>query len=180
MRRCLLAVFMLLAATSFTAVAAANHIPGQPCNGCVSHEHWPRIDGVVMKAKFFPANFTGTGRSDELLGHIGSDTLRGGGGSDVLWGDWDRNNQPPGQVDQIFGGGGNDFIYASHGQNTIHAGSGNDAISGHYGSGLIDCGPGRDIYHVPRSRRQGWRVRNCEKVDYRSERQRGGGLKPLT
>jgi len=26
---------------------------------------------------------------------------------------------------------------------------------------------------------EGYRFVNCEKVDYRSERQRGGGLKPL-
>jgi hypothetical protein len=32
---------------------------------------------------------------------------------------------------------------------------------------------------VARSRKKGYRFRNCEKVDYRSERQRGGGLKPL-
>jgi hypothetical protein len=49
----------------------------------------------------------------------------------------------------------------------------------HFGRGFVDCGPGRDIYHVPKSRKHGYRFRNCEKVDYRSEGQRGGGLKPL-
>ena len=62
----------------------------------------------------------------------------------------------------------------------INAGAGNDAISVHYGRGIVDCGPGRDIYHVAKSRKRGYKFRNCEKVDYRSERQRGGhGLKPL-
>jgi len=49
----------------------------------------------------------------------------------------------------------------------------------HFGRGFVDCGPGRDIYHVAKSRKHGYRFRNCEKVDYRSEAQRGGGLKPL-
>ena len=94
-------------------------------------------------------------------------------------GDSRAGGQPASQRDRIFGGAGRDFIYASHGHNRIYAGSGNDAISAHFGRGLIDCGPGRDIYHVARSRRHRYRVRNCERVDYRSERQRGGGLKPL-
>ena len=37
----------------------------------------------------------------------------------------------------------------------------------------------RDIYHVPKTRKGKWKVKSCEKVDRRSERQRGGGLKPL-
>ena len=61
----------------------------------------------------------------------------------------------------------------------INAGAGNDAISVHYGRGIVDCGPGRDIYHVAKSRKKGYKFRNCEKVDYRSEKERGGGLEPL-
>ncbi len=159
--------------------ATASHIPGQPCNGCASHANWPKINGVLRKAKHRSVEFTGTRRSDELLGHHGSDVLRGGAGSDVLWGDWDGDGQPARQRDRVYGGPGTDFIYGSHGRNVIRAGAGNDVISVHYGRGLVDCGPGRDIYHVARSRRHRYRFRNCEKVDYRSERQRGGGLKPL-
>jgi Ca2+-binding RTX toxin-like protein len=77
------------------------------------------------------------------------------------------------------GGSGDDFIYGSHGRNTIYGGKGNDAISVHYGRGVVDCGPGRDIYHVARSIKKSYRFVHCEKVDYRSERQRGGGLRPL-
>jgi len=32
---------------------------------------------------------------------------------------------------------------------------------------------------VAKSRRRGYKFRNCEKVEYRSEAQRGGGLRPL-
>ena len=63
--------------------------------------------------------YTGTRRSDELLGHHGSDTVRGGDSSDILWGDWNPKNQPEMQKDTIFGGNGTDFIYGSHGRNTV-------------------------------------------------------------
>jgi hypothetical protein len=169
----------LLLLLGVTAVAWADHIPGQPCDNCASHEHWPRITGKVEKANGQPAVFHGTRRSDELLGHHGSDRLAGRGRSDVLWGDWEGGNQPTTQTDRISGGPGDDFIYGSHGRNLVFGGPGNDAISVHYGRGIVDCGAGRDIYHVAKSRKRGYKFRNCERADYRSEAQRGGGLKPL-
>lgn len=174
-----LAVAALVALSGAAPLARADHIPGRPCGDCASHAHWPRIDGVIKAATGGKRRLVGTRRSDELLGQHGSDTLLGRGGSDVLWGDSRAGGQPTRQRDSIFGGSGRDFIYASHGHNRIQGGAGNDAISAHFGRGVIDCGPGRDIYHVARSRRHRYRVRGCERVDYRSERQRGGGLKPL-
>jgi len=140
----------------------ANHLPGHSCSGCASHEEWPTVNGKFQKANGSrDARYVGTRRNDELLGHHGSDVLSGRGGSDILWGDHDPAGQPASQNDLILGG------------------AGNDAISVHYGRGEVDCGPGRDIYHVARTRKKGYRFTNCEKVDYRSERQRGGGLRPL-
>ena len=161
------------------AVAVASHIPGQPCSDCADHANWPTIYGKVTKAPVSGGTLDGTERSDQLMGHHGSDKLFGRERADVLWGDWDGEGQPASQRDRIYGGGGGDFIYGSHGRNVIFGGEGNDAISVHYGRGFVDCGPGRDIYHVAKSRKKGYKFRNCEKVDYRSERQRGGGLKPL-
>jgi Ca2+-binding RTX toxin-like protein len=149
------------------------------CQVCADHKEWPRIDGRHRQAHGGSKSYVGTAKNDELLGHHGSDTLSGRDGSDVLWGDWDPKGQSEGQHDTIFGGDGSDFIYGSHGTNTIYAGAGNDVVSVHYGRGLVDCGPGRDIYHVARSRKKLYRFRHCEKVDYRPEKVRGGGLKPL-
>ena len=180
MLRLLVSALVVAALLAVPGVASANHIPGQPCDGCASHTFWPDINGVIKKAFKKRARFRGTSRNDELLGRHRSDTLSGRGGSDVLWGDWDASGQPTSQRDRIFGGDGTDFIYASHGWNTIRAGAGNDAISAHFGRGIIDCGPGRDIYHVARKRKRAWTIRNCEKADYRPERSRGGrGLRPL-
>lgn len=177
MARLLLAV-CLLAGLALIPGAAANHIPGRPCNDCASHKYWPTIDGVLKKAKNRSSRLTGTGRNDELLGHHGSDVITGRGGSDVLWGDWQGKGQPASQGDRIYGGAGTDFIYGSHGKNRIYGGPGNDVISVHYGRGTVDCGSGRDIYHVAKSRKKLYRFKNCEKVDYRPERLRGP-LKPL-
>jgi hypothetical protein len=175
-----LGALVLFALLSIIPAARANHIPGQPCGNCASHEHWPTIHGKIRKANGGrSAHFIGTRRSDELLGHHGSDVLSGRGRSDILWADHDGVGQPTSQHDLIYGGSGSDFIYGSHGRNVIYGGKGNDAISVHYGRGFVDCGPGRDIYHVAKSRRNAYRFVNCEKVDYRPERVRGGGLQPL-
>ena len=158
----------------------ANHIPGHSCSGCASHEEWPTINGKFKKANNGRSKtFKGGNKNDELLGHHGSDTLSGRRRSDILWGDQDGTGQPSSQNDLIYGGSGNDFIYGSHGRNIVYGGSGNDAISVHFGRGFVDCGPGRDIYHVAKTRKRGYRFRNCEKVDYRPESVRGGGLKPV-
>ena len=55
----------------------------------------------------------------------------------------------------------------------INAGAGNDAISVHYGAGRRLRARAR-IYHVAKSRKKGYKIRNCEKVDYRPEKERGG------
>ena len=176
-----LLVLLLLALLAAPAAARADHIVGLPCPTCASHDHWPRID--IENAKRTDQEGTptliGTAVSDQLLGPHPADVLRGRGASDILWGDFDPDNQPASQVDRIFGGPGNDFIYGSHGRNVIRGGRGNDAISVHYGRGVVNCGPGRDIYHVARSRKHRYRFKNCEKVEYRTESQRGGGLRPL-
>jgi Ca2+-binding RTX toxin-like protein len=171
----------VLALLCLTAAASASHIPGQPCSDCASHAHWPTINGIIVKAgNSRPAMLIGTGRRDELLGHHGSDYIHGKRRADILWGDWQGgSDQPTDQHDEIHGGGGNDFIYGSHGRNVIYGGAGNDAISVHFGRGSVDCGSGRDIYHVAKSRKRFYRFKNCERVDYRSESQRGGGLRPL-
>ncbi len=119
------------------------------------------------------------GRSDELLGWHGSDVLYGGDKADVLWADHVGTNQPRGQVDRLYGGAGDDFLYSAAGRNTLVGGPGNDAIKARYGRGTIDCGPGRDIVHLPKKRRVNWKFKGCEKFEYRSESAVGHGLKPL-
>jgi Ca2+-binding RTX toxin-like protein len=131
---------------------------------CTSHVGWPDIDGLltIQRAPYKDSLFIGTALNDELLGHGGDDTLYGLGGDDVLWGDYDPEGNGPLQHDHMYGGPGNDWIYASHGNNTIRGGPGNDHIRAHFGRGTVNCGRGRDLIHFARSRRHLWKIVGCE------------------
>ena len=133
-------------------------------NGKVSHKGWPAITGIFWMVRDDRGHSQTGGRAnDELLGHHGDDVLRGAGGKDVLWGDWDPKNNTTRQRDRLDGGAGNDWLYSSHGRNTITGGSGNDYVWAYYGTGTIDCGPGRR--DTARVRLNGpYRVRNCERI----------------
>ncbi len=177
------AALSLLLIGSAASISRANHIKGTSCGStvsCAGHEYWPRMtqrdvqkadeyDGSTLRGK--------KNNNDELLGWHGSDTLYGGVGNDVLWGDHIGDGQPSKQRDVIYGGLGNDFIYSSHGTNVIEAGGGNDAIKTRYGRGRLDCGSGIDIVYIPKSRKSKWRFWNCEKFEYRTESRRGHGIK---
>lgn len=129
----------------------------------VSHKGWPAITGVFWQAKGTTARrFTGGPDQDELLGHHGSDRIFGAPGNDVLWGDWDPKNNNAWQRDVLDGGDGNDWIYTSHGHNTVRGGRGNDYVWAYYGRGTIDCGPGFDTLRIRLDNR--YRVRNCERI----------------
>jgi RTX calcium-binding nonapeptide repeat (4 copies) len=132
----------------------------------VSHAGWPRITGVFAKVGDSTGRrLVGGPANDELLGHHGSDTIAGGAGQDVLWGDWDPSGNTTRQHDVLRGGAGDDFIYPSHGTTRVLAGPGNDHIWAFYGRGTIDCGPGRG--DVARIRENGaFATRNCERIEH--------------
>jgi len=90
----------------------------------------------------------------------------------VIWGDYKPCCQPNHQHDVLIGGRGRDHIYASHGFNRIQGGSGRDLIHAHFGRGVINCGTGRDKVYISHRARPGYRIRHCEKLDYRPERLR--------
>jgi hypothetical protein len=137
--------------------------PGGAGTGNVSHAGWPSINGILWQAHDTHAHHrVGTNDNDELLGYDGSDTLSGGPGKDVLWGDA-RPNNPENQTDTLRGGAGNDFLYPSHGKNIMLGGPGNDRIIAYYGHGVIDCGPGTKDYAQTREN-GAYTVKNCELV----------------
>ncbi len=180
MRRIVLASALALTAAVGVGATAGATACGKTSK-CAGHEYWPtiarsnvQIAGAGGETLRGPQN-----ASSELLGFHGSDTLYGGDRSDVLWGDYIGEGQPPTQVDRLYGGKGGDFLYSSHGRNTLDAGPGNDAIKARYGRGTVLCGSGRDIVYVPRSRKRNWTFVGCEKFEYRSESALGHGLKPL-
>lgn len=155
--------------TTALAAAAGLALAAAPALAKTSHAGWPRIDGVLLIDKADQhAAFSGTPRHDELLGGHGNNVLTGGPAADVLWGDYKPGGQPANQHDVLIGGGGGDYIYASHGYNRILAGRGNDHIFAHFGTGVIDCGPGHDVVRVSRRGRRGWHIRHCETISHRT------------
>lgn len=142
---------------------------------------WPAITGILWQV-IDSGNRTKLGGSenDELLGHHGNERLSGAGGNDVLWGDWDPKGNTRKQRDYLSGGSGNDWIYPSHGRNTIRGGPGVDYVYAYYGRGTIDCGPGRDTARVRIGTGQ-YKVRNCERIRHFcafGEKPNGGCYKP--
>src|SRR3954451_14576722 len=178
-----LSPLLLIVAALLAATSLADAQTGDPCAGMdpgvqcaprdsdstigggdkVSHAGWPHIDGVLAKTIDDSGHtITGGPKNDELLGHHGTDTVSGGAGKDVIWGDWDPSGNTTRQRDVLRGGSGNDYIYPSHGHSTVLGGPGKDYIWAFYGRGTIDCGPGRDTVRV---RLNGaFRLRNCEVV----------------
>ena len=132
----------------------------------VSHKGWPAITGVLWKVTAAKGTHRKEGgeRNDELLGHHGNDTVIGGEGKDVLWGDWELAGNGESQSDVLKGGDGNDFLYPSHGKNVMLGGDGNDRLIAYYGHGTIDCGPGTGDYAQTRWQSNAYKVRNCEHV----------------
>jgi RTX calcium-binding nonapeptide repeat (4 copies) len=105
---------------------------------------------------------------NELLGGHGNDALYAGPWGDVLWADYKPSGQPTTQVDRVFGGNGRDFIYASHGTNTIAAGGGDDWIKAHFGGGSIDCGGGRDLLYISRRAQRHYTIHGCERISHKT------------
>jgi Ca2+-binding RTX toxin-like protein len=129
----------------------------------VSHAGWPAITGVFWQVMDNPGDaFTGGADNDELLGHHGSDRIRGAGGHDVLWGDWDPKGNNESQRDVLDGQNGNDWIYSSHGKNTIDGGAGKDYIWAYYGRGTIDCGAGFDTLRIKLD--NNYTYKSCERI----------------
>jgi hypothetical protein len=105
---------------------------------------------------------------NELLGGHGNDIIYAGPQGDVIWGDYKPSGQPAAQVDRVFGGGGRDFIFASHGTNYIAAGGGDDWIKAHFGRGVIDCGGGRDVLYISRRAQKSYKITRCETISHKT------------
>jgi Ca2+-binding RTX toxin-like protein len=138
------------------------------------HDSWPPINGETWVNKSDASGVhEGTGRNDKLLGGHGNDTIIGHGGSDVIWGDYKPTDNTTAQRDIVRAGGGNDWVYGSHGRNTIYAGSGNDTVRVWFGRGFVNCGPGKDILYVSRASGKHVKRRNCETISHKSARDAG-------
>ncbi|MGE6171439.1 VCBS domain-containing protein, partial [Aeromonas media] len=76
-------------------------------------------------------------KSDTLYGGDGNDILFGQGGDDFLYGGAGN--------DILFGGSGNDTLYGESGNDILSGGSGNDTLYGGTGNDVLSGGLGNDI-----------------------------------
>lgn len=99
----------------------------------------------------------GNGQDNLLSGFLGSDTVNGGGGDDLIYGDFAVREvgeigfsyDDPGIVqgdDVLNGGGGGDAIYGHGGDDTITGGAGEDTLVGGAGADTITGGGGADQF----------------------------------
>lgn len=157
---------ILVSIVTTTAFAAASVALATP------KDDWPHRNGELwLNTHDRDTARTGTRKNDELLGGHGDDTLKGGWGHDVIWGDHKASGNTTNQADTIYGGRGNDWVYASHGRNRIYGGPGQDTIRVWFGRGFVDCGPGgNDILYVSKTQNRKVKRRNCERVSHKSAR----------
>jgi hypothetical protein len=101
-----------------------------------------------------------------LLGGNGNNVIHAGPAGDVIWGDYKPSGDPTSQVNYLYGGGGNDWIYAAHGTNDIWTGAGEDHVLLVYGHGVVHCnGPGHKtivMRKLPQNRH--YRLIGCNDV----------------
>ncbi|MDQ8043480.1 MAG: hypothetical protein REI11_02675, partial [Patulibacter sp.] len=76
----------------------------------------------------------------------------------------DPKNNSSGQTDHLYGGDGDDYIYTSHGRNTVTGGAGDDFVYAYYGRGTIDCGPGKHDTAKIHLDGNPYKVKNCERI----------------
>jgi hypothetical protein len=137
-----------------------------------SHAGWPpvaRQDKQINKDNVSPNTFTGhPGVHNELLGGHGDDTLIAADKGDILWGDYHPSGNTTKQHDTIKGGPGKDFIYASHGYNTISTGGGLDQVHAHYGSGKITCSNPKATVFLSHKSRPHYHLHNCPRISYKT------------
>jgi hypothetical protein len=142
--------------------------PSYSCDGLHRNSSCVR-SAARRRITVVPANIG----HNELLGGHGNDTIHAGPAGDVIWGDYKPCCQPTAQVDHLYGGPGNDFLYASHGRNYIDTGGGQDVVHAHFGSGgEIHCdSPDVLVYLSHRSRRL-YHLFGCKRISYATERSR--------
>jgi Ca2+-binding RTX toxin-like protein len=159
---------MLRALVAVTAVLA---LPTAVATAGASHKGWPKINGDHKSHRGDQngeLRATKVNKHNELLGGHGNDIITAGNVGDVIWGDFKPSGQPESQFDQLNGGPGKDFIYASHGRNIIRANGGNDQIHAHYGRGEIFCGKGKTLLYLSHRSKKLYKLHHCRRITFRS------------
>jgi Ca2+-binding RTX toxin-like protein len=91
----------------------------------------------------------GSSKADDMCALGGNDTIRGGKGSDSLFGDHcaSKTAYPNDGADRLYGGDGNDSLFGGGGNDRLYGGKGNDKLNGGPGKNRLIGGPGNDTLY---------------------------------
>jgi hypothetical protein len=103
---------------------------------------------------------------NELLGGDGSNIIHAGPNGDVIWGDFEPTGDPTTQVNYLYGGPGNDIIYAAHGASYIWTGGGSDIVHATWGYGAIHCQSATVDVDISHSARHRYKLFGCHDITY--------------
>lgn len=124
---------------------------------------------VSIAAPAAAAVIDGTSGPDVLVGTANEETMRGFGGADKIYGKGGADRIYGGhdsKKDLLYGGPGNDVIYARFGDR-VYAGRGNDVVrvrGAAWKWTIVNCGPGYDRITGNNPWLVGWS--GCEKSAY--------------
>lgn len=89
-------------------------------------------------------NLVGSIFNDEIRGRLGNDTIQGLDGNDLIIGDNDLAQLTGDGDDRIFAGNGDDLVNGSGGNDFISGGSGRDDLNGSFGNDRLFGDSGSD------------------------------------
>ncbi|HEX4108853.1 MAG TPA: hypothetical protein VHX88_12000 [Solirubrobacteraceae bacterium] len=135
---------------------------GTACGGGTDFVPLAQLGAKAAAVDLVPADIG----HNELLGGNGDNVIHAGPVGDVMWGDFHPTGQPVTQINHLYGGPGNDWIYSGHGTNDIWTGAGEDHVMLVYGHGAVHRnGPGhKTLVMRALARNRHYRLVGCSDV----------------
>jgi RTX calcium-binding nonapeptide repeat (4 copies) len=160
------ATLLAVCALALLALSAASAV------AMTSHAGWPRDQHLIMDKG--PAGRTNTltgvpNMHNYLLGGYGNDTIVGGQGGDVIWGDYHERGWPSHQTAVIRAGNGKNYIYANDTVNYVWTGTNpQTVIHIHEDGGIVHCENPHQTVYTSHHALPHWKLHGCRHISFYS------------